>query len=97
LIDGDHAIPLNSKQSCEIIWLHLARPPVLDKQEVTALGALISNRSTSKAANLTGPPWGPVIPLGDDLPPNGIGAPAGAADCAFASLTRSISTGSFMP
>ena len=44
--------------------------------------------STPKASNLAGPYGGPAISWGNDLPPNGIGDPAGAADCAFASLTR---------
>ena len=36
--------------------------------------------------------------MGDNnLPPNVVGGPVGAAECAFASLTRSVSIHGFVP
>jgi len=43
LFYANHTIALNPEQRCEIIWLHLRRPPCPEQQEVTASGALFSN------------------------------------------------------
>ena len=46
LVYGNHAIPLNSEQFCEIIFLHPERPSCLDNRKFTASGALFSSTYT---------------------------------------------------